>query len=90
MIERTTNLDAVISGIFWTAVVMLYAVAAMLMLYGAPHAGIIVAEIACGVSAYAAVRHIKIYAVRGCELLRRVDARIESGRHSEVPLQRIH
>ena len=89
MIERTTSTDQVIAGSLWALVVLLYISAGLLLLHGSGLAGVLVAEIACGVSAYAAVRHLRVYAVRACELVRRVDKRL-AGREAEVPLQRIH
>lgn len=88
MIERTTSTDQVIAGALWAGVALLYISAGLLLLHGSGLAGVLVAEIACGVSAYAAVRHLRCYAVRACELVRRLDDRIAS-REAEVPLQRI-
>lgn len=89
MIERTTSTDLVVAGALWATVALLYVAAGILVLAGHPYKGILVAEIACGVSAYAAVRTIRCYAVRMCELVRRLDDRI-AGREREIPLQRIH
>ena len=89
MIERTTSTDQVIAGAVWAATALLYIVAGTMMFTGHGFGGILVAEVACGVSAYAAVRTIRCYAVRACELARRIDAKIPS-REAEVPLQRIH
>lgn len=89
MIERTTSTNLVVAGVAWAAVVFLYLAAGLLVLTDYPYKGILVAEVACGVSAYAAVRTIRCYAVRMCELVRRLDDRI-AGRDREIPLQRIH
>ena len=90
MIERTTSLDQVIAVALWSAVALLYVTAGILILHGEGYAGIFVAEVACGLSAYAAVRHLKSYAVRACELVRRLDDRIASRERAEVPVQRVH
>ena len=89
VIERTTSTDQVVAGVAWAVTVLVYVVAGLFLLHGAWKGAIFIAEVACGLSAYAAVRHLKCYAVRICGLVRRVDQRV-AGREAEVPLQRIH
>ena len=86
MIERTTSVDQVWTWVAVAVTVGLYVASAVLMLVGHWLVAIFIAEVACGVSAYAAVRAIKSYAVRLCELIRRC-----SGGESPapVPLQRV-
>lgn len=89
MFERSTSTDTVVAGVTWAVVVGLYIIAGGILALGELGLAILVAEVACGVSAYAAVRHIRCYVVRMCELLRRIDARRQEPDPS-VPLQRIH
>lgn len=89
MVERTTSTDKVIAGFLWLTVANLYIAAGVLMLLDRWLVAILVAEMACGVSAYAAVRHLRCYHIRVCELLRRVDSHIQ-GEDARPPLQRIH
>ena len=90
MIERTTSTDTVVAGALWAVTVLIYLTAGLLVLAGRWQAGIFVAEVACGASAYAAVRTIRCYAVRLCGLVRRLDRRGEFTDPPPVPLQRIH
>ena len=92
MIERQIGTSSVIAGAAWTVTVALYVIAALLMLSGRWKAAILVAEIACGASPAAAVRHIRCYAATICAkideiALERDVARILP-RQSERPVRR--
>lgn len=91
MIERTTSVDQVWTWGAVVATIGLYCISAGLMILGHWLPAIFVAEVACGVSAYAAVRAIKCYAVRLCELIRRCDGRLSDREPTPpVPFQRVH
>ena len=68
--NRTIEMNRVVAGVAWAFTAGLFVVAGVLMVVGHWMAAIFLAEVACGVSAYAAVRHIRVYAAR---ILRRID-----------------
>jgi hypothetical protein len=90
VIERTANQDLVVAVSLWVGVGALLAVAATLMALRHIDAALLVGDIALALSAFAAVRHVRYYAVRICELLRRVN-RIDESPTEEpsLPLQRV-
>ena len=91
MIDSTISTNQVATAVAWTVVAVLYVVAGGFMLSGYWQAAIFIAEVACGVSAYAAVRHLRCYAARICDLIRRSDRRAgDLDGPPPVPLQRIH
>lgn len=91
MIERTANQDLVIAVALWVGVGALLSVAGVLMALGHVDPALLLGDIALAFSAFAAVRHVRYYAVRICELMRRVH-RLDDLPDEEpsLPLQRVH
>ena len=90
MIERMTSTDTVIAAVLWAVCGLLYIVAAGFMFSGHGFGGILVAEVACGVSAYAAVRTIRCYAIRACRKIDDLALERDVARLTRVPGQRVH
>jgi hypothetical protein len=90
MLERTTSTNIVIAAALWTSTAALLIVAAIVMLGGYWKISLLVAEAACCLSAFAAVRHVRCYASKIC---RRIDDaaldRDVSRVMSSIPRQKI-
>jgi hypothetical protein len=70
VVERTTNMDTVIAGVLWAAVVGILLCAVGLMAGGLWQPAVLVAAGACALSAFAAVRSVRCDSIRICELIR--------------------
>lgn len=90
MIERQVSSNSVARNAAWAATVVLYLVAGVVMLTGHWLAAIFIAEVACGVAAYAAVRHLRCYAARICHKIDETALERDVARLTGVPAQRVH
>ena len=89
MIERTVSSAQVSCGVAWSVTVLLYATAGAIMLLGNWLAAIFIAEVACGVSAFAAVQHLRTYAMRICHRIDETALERDVARLTGVPGQRV-
>lgn len=79
---RTTSTDFALACGAWAATVLTFLAAALVLILGGGRWGIYVAEVGCGLSALAAVVHIRYYSARLSELVRNM------GRE-EIPASRL-
>lgn len=77
------------TGVAVAATVGLYCASAGLMFVGHWLPAIFIAEVACGVSAYAAVRAVKCYAARLCRKIDDIALERDVARLTGVPGQRV-
>ena len=89
MIERIVSRDAVMAYTLWAVTVLTFICAGIVLAHDHLAWGVFIAEVACGISAFAAVMHIRCYAIRACELIRSYAAPSPDP-ESRVPLQRVH
>lgn len=90
MIERIISRDAVMAYTLWAVTVLTFICAGVVLAHDHLAWGVFLAEVACGISAFAAVMHIRFYAVRACELIRNIVRPCEPEPTLNVPLQRVH
>lgn len=88
--DRKIDRDAVSTGVAWSVTVLAYAVAVTLFVADHWKVALLVAEIACGLSAFAAVRHLRWTAgAFACHLQGAFELGRDAGRLEAVPDQRI-
>lgn len=86
--DRVIRLNSIITAILWAATAVLFTAAASAFLLWESHWSILVAEVACGLSAFAAVRHIKTYIAQALEETRNAfDLGVDAGRLGGIPRQ---
>lgn len=88
MQDRSTSTYAVVAWSLWALTALLFITGFTVLALGGGRWGIFVAEVACGVSAFAAVMHIRYYAARGFDLIRACTRRPEAP--EQATLHRVH
>ena len=89
MIERQVSTNSVVRNTAWAATIALYLAAGAVMLIGHWQGAIFIAEVACGASAYAAVRHLRCYASRICDKIDETALERDIARVTTLPPQRV-
>lgn len=90
MYGRKIDTDAVSTGVAWSITVLTYGTAVVLFSIDHWKVALLVAEIACGLSAFAAVRHLRWTAgAFACHLQGAFELGRDAGRLEAVPDQRV-